>query len=89
MCTHKKYGGMGFRDVSAFNLAMLTKQAWRLIRNNQSLFYRVYKVGYFPNYNFMMAELGPNPSFVWRSLLVARDVISIRKHKNLEEEIEC
>ena len=66
---------MGFRDVSAAILAMLTKQAWRLIHNNQSLFYKVYKARYFPNYSFMTAELGPNPSFVWRSLLAARDVI--------------
>ena len=66
---------MGFWDVSAFNLAMLAKQAWRVIHNNQSLFYRVYKVRYFPNCSFMLAVLGLNPSFVWRSLLVARDVI--------------
>ena len=75
LCTHKKKGGMGFRDVSAFNLVMLAKQAWMLIHNNQSLFYRVYKARYFPNCSFMLAELRPNPSFVWRSLLVARDVI--------------
>ena len=73
LCTHKKKGGMGFRDVSAFNLAMLAKQAWRLIHNNQSLFYK--EARYFLNCSFMMAELGSNPSFVWRSLLVARDVI--------------
>ena len=66
---------MGFRDVLAFNLAMLAKQAWSLIHNNQSLFYRVYKARYFPNCSFMLAVLGPNPSFVWRSLLAARDVI--------------
>ena len=75
MCTSKMKGGMGFKDLHAFNLAMLSKQAWRLIHNNGSLFYRVYKARYFPNTSFLDAELGNNPSFVWRSLLAARDII--------------
>ena len=75
LCTQKKRGGMGFRDISAFNLAMLAKQAWRLIHQDQSLFYRVYKARYFPNCNFLLAEFGSNPSYVWWSLLEARDVI--------------
>ena len=75
LCTQKKRGGMGFRDISAFNLAMLAKQAWRLIYQDHSLFYRVYKARYFPNCNFLLAELGSNPSYVWWSLLEARDVI--------------
>ena len=54
---------------------MLAKQAWRLIHNNWSLFYRVYKARYSPNTSFLDAELGNNPSFVWRSLLAARDII--------------
>ena len=66
---------MGFRDISAFNLAMLAKQVWRLIHNEQSLFYRVYKARYFPNCSFLMAELGSNSSVVWKSLLAAREVI--------------
>ena len=33
---------MGFREVQAFNLAMLVKRAWRLIHYAHSLFYRVY-----------------------------------------------
>ena len=75
MCTPKKKGGMGFRDFHAFNLAMLAKQAWRLVTGTHSLFYRVYKARYFPRCSFMKAELGHNPSFVWRSLLAARDLI--------------
>lgn len=66
---------MGFCDIFAFNLAMLAKQAWRLIHNNQLLFYMVYKARYFSNYSFITAVLGSNPSFVWRSLLATWDVI--------------
>ena len=66
---------MGFRDLHAFNLAMLAKQAWRLIHHTHSLFYKVYKGRYFSRYSFMMAELGNNSSFVWRSLLAIRDII--------------
>ena len=39
------------------------------------LFYRVYKARYFPTCSFMDAELGSNPSFVWRSLLQAKELL--------------
>ena len=54
---------------------MLAKQAWRLIRETHSLFYGVYKARYFHCCSFMEAELGSNPSMVWRSLLQACNVI--------------
>ena len=75
LCTRKDRGGMGFRDMQAINMAMLAKQAGRLIPNTHSLFYQVYKSRYFPNCSFMDAEVGSNPSYVWRSLLGARDLI--------------
>ena len=55
---------MGFRDLHSFNLAMLSKQAWKLIHDTNSLFYNVYKARYFPNSSFMMADVGSHPSFV-------------------------
>ena len=42
ICSPKAKGGMGFCDIHAFNLAMLAKQAWRLIHTTHSLFYRMY-----------------------------------------------
>ena len=75
LCTPKKNGGMDFRDIQAFNLALLAKQAWRLIHNTHSLFYRLYKSKYFPMCSFMDVELGNNSPFVWWSLLAAMDII--------------
>ena len=58
LCTQKKEGGMGFHDLHSFNLAILSKQAWRLIHDTNSLFYKVYKAQYFPNSSFMMENRG-------------------------------
>lgn len=66
---------MGFHDLHSFNLAMLSKQAWRLIHDTNSLFYKEYKARYFQNSSFMIADVGSHPSFVWRSLLAAGDII--------------
>ena len=75
LCTSKRKGGMGFRDIHTFNLAMLAKQAWRLLHETPSLFYCVYKARNFPLCSFMDAKLGASQSVVWRSLLQAREVI--------------
>ena len=66
---------MEFRDIHAFNLAMLAKRAWRPIHNTHSLFYRVYKVRYFLDCSFLEADIGSNPSYVWQSLLAVCEII--------------
>ena len=65
----KKDGGMGFRDLRNFNLAMLAKQGWRLLHEKESLVFRCFKAKYFPRGNFLEATYVPNNSFVWNSLL--------------------
>ncbi|XP_019200084.1 PREDICTED: uncharacterized protein LOC109193683 [Ipomoea nil] len=64
----KRWGVMGFRKIREFNLAMLEKQAWRLIDHSSSLLSRTYKAKYYPNCTFLEAQLGSNPSFVWCSI---------------------
>jgi len=38
---HKTNGGMGFKDLSAFNLAMLGKQGWKFLTEPDSLVFPV------------------------------------------------
>ena len=64
MCVPKEQGGMGFRDVHSFNLAMLAKQCWRLIENNASLCAKVLRARYYPNGDILNCELKKGSSYV-------------------------
>ncbi|XP_019184779.1 PREDICTED: uncharacterized protein LOC109179736 [Ipomoea nil] len=75
LCIPKKHGGLGFKDLRAFNLAMLGKQAWRLLTNTDSLVAKVYKARYYPRGSFLEATMGNNPSFCWRSIMAAKDLV--------------
>ncbi|XP_012070175.1 uncharacterized protein LOC105632409 [Jatropha curcas] len=79
LCVPKIHGGMGSRHLYSFNLALLGKQGWRIMANGGSLLARIYKAKYFPDGHFMGAVLGTNPSFLWRSILRAKDLL--RKEK--------
>ncbi|XP_019170430.1 PREDICTED: uncharacterized protein LOC109165997 [Ipomoea nil] len=75
MCVPKAKGGLGFRTLREMNLALLGKQAWRLLTRPDSLVARVYKSRYYPNCHLMNAEVGHNPSYVWRSIVEANEAV--------------
>ena len=75
MTKSKLVGGMGFRDLALFNDSLLAKQAWRLLHNKQSLFYKVFKARFFPNTSIMEASDSRMRSYAWKSILVGREVI--------------
>ena len=75
MCTMKEKGEMGFRDLKAFNLALLAKQGWRILTNQNSLVHRIFKAKYFAKNTFLEAELGRRPSYSWRSIMAAREIV--------------
>ncbi|PRQ31932.1 putative ribonuclease H-like domain, reverse transcriptase zinc-binding domain-containing protein [Rosa chinensis] len=75
LCNPKSVGGLGFRSLQDFNLALLAKQGWRLLQNPSAKWAQVLKYRYFPNTSFMEAKQGPSSSWVWASLLAGRDVL--------------
>ena len=72
LCKEKKEGGMSFKTLKDFNLAMLAKQGWRILHHEESLLALCLKSRYFPRCNFLQANLGFNPSFTLRSIFQAR-----------------
>ena len=57
LCKPKAEGGMGFKNLALFNDALLAKQAWRLLHNKESLFYRIFKSKFFPHNSIMDAPV--------------------------------
>ena len=75
MCKPKSQGGMGFRNLQAFNLALLAKQAWRILSNPITLVARILKEKYFPFCDILHTDLGSNPSFTQRSIFNSLEVL--------------
>lgn len=76
MTRPKHVGGLGFRDIEIFNLALLARQAWRVLDDPDSLSAQVLKAAYFPGSDLLGAELGSHPSQIWRAILGGRDILS-------------
>jgi hypothetical protein len=65
----KKQGGLVFRDVHAFNMAMLAKQGWRLIQSLNSLRAKILKAKYYRDEHMLNAKSKDGMSYTWRSIL--------------------
>lgn len=59
-------GGMGFRDMHAFNQALLAKQAWRLIETPDK---------YFPNGGLLDTVFSGHSSTIWKGILYGLDLV--------------
>ena len=74
LCRPKATWGMGFRELKNFNDAMLAKQVWWLLKNQDSLFSRFFKSKYFPHGSIFYAKDNKG-SFAWKSILKGRELI--------------
>lgn len=77
LCSRTEKGGLGYRDLHLFNLAMLARQAWRLLSNLDSLCARVLKAKYFPDGKLMEVRESPGISYSWRSIVRGVQVLKV------------
>ena len=68
MCIPKKQGGMGFRDLESFNLAMLSKQCWRPLSEPDSMCAQVLRAKYYPSGDLLHCYLKKGSSYTWQSI---------------------
>lgn len=73
MTMARNEGGLGFRNLHGFNLALLGKHCWNFINNPTSLVSRVFKARYFPNSNFFQARREGGASFIWSGIWTAKE----------------
>lgn len=77
MCQPKNERGMGFKELGKFNDSLLAKQIWRLEKNEDCLFHRVFKAKFFPNGSVMNYDYSNKGSYAWKSIIQAKHVINL------------
>ncbi|XP_013617193.1 PREDICTED: uncharacterized mitochondrial protein AtMg00310-like [Brassica oleracea var. oleracea] len=83
ICTPKDLGGLGFRDLHDFNIALLAKQLWRLIHYPDSLLARVLKGRYYRHTSPLDDHQSYSPSYGWRSIMAAKPLLTLGLRKTI------
>lgn len=70
----KLQGGMGFRSLDSFNVALLMKQLWRISKNPTLLISQMLKAKYFDRHSIIESKQKVNDSFAWKSICNVLDI---------------
>lgn len=68
LCRTKHDEGMGFRELKNLSDTLLAKKVWRLMSNQDSLFYKFFKAKFFPHGIIFYAKNNTR-FFAWKSML--------------------
>lgn len=63
--------------MEAFNLSMLGKQGWKLLKDPSSLLTHILKAKYFSRRGFLEAGIDHNPSYTWRSIWSSQNLVKL------------
>lgn len=66
-------GGLGFRNLYGFNIAMVGKQVWNLMHKPNTLVARVFKERYHPGGNILTTSRTGGSSFIWSGLWAVKE----------------
>ncbi|GAB2235452.1 hypothetical protein Droror1_Dr00025877 [Drosera rotundifolia] len=85
MCAPKFEGGLDFREFRSFNDPLLAKNLWRILQqpHSRALAVPALKVKYFRTSTVLTAGLCRRPSYLWRSLMDARSLLSLHLQQNI------
>ncbi|KAL6555008.1 hypothetical protein OROGR_006266 [Orobanche gracilis] len=71
----KANGGLGIRDARKGNIALLGKLIWKMIHDADCIWVRLLKGLYLRDADFLKYEIKGNVSYLWRSIIKARDAL--------------
>lgn len=75
MSDAKSRGGLGFKNLFGFSVALLGKHIWKCIQRPDLLVSRVLKARYFSNGNILEATKGAKASFIWTGIWQAKEYL--------------
>ncbi|KAL9831121.1 putative ribonuclease H domain, reverse transcriptase zinc-binding domain-containing protein [Arabidopsis thaliana] len=75
MAKTKKEGGLGFKDITNFNDALLAKVSWRILTSPCCLLARILLGKYCRSSSFLDCTVASYSSHGWRSICMGRDLI--------------
>ncbi|XP_027122082.1 uncharacterized protein [Coffea arabica] len=75
MSMSRNAGGLGFKDIEAYNKALLDKHIWRILTKPNLLISKVLRARYFPNDSILTCKPHKIASWIWQGLLGARSLI--------------
>lgn len=71
----KCQGGLTFRNLYGYNIALVAKHVWNFIHFPNSLVSRFFKAKYFPQSHMLQAKAHPGSSFIWQGIVTAKNEV--------------